>query len=87
MPKPMFNIKFRIPSVLMAALSASLMASPVKAAEELFLSYDSVLLSVKVASLEAFVKEGEIAPDLQLYLSPANAAEKEEFRQALLKRE
>lgn len=87
MPKPMFNLKSRITSVLMAALSASLMASPVKAAEELSLSYDSVLLSVKVASLEAFVKEGKIAPDLQLYLSRANAAEKEEFRQALLKRE
>lgn len=82
----MFNIKSKITSVLMAALSASLMAIPVNAAEEIFLSYDSVLLSVKVASLEAFAKEGKIDPDLQLYLSRANAAEKEEFRQALLKR-
>lgn len=86
MRKPMFNIKSKITFVLMAALSASLIAIPIKAAEELFLSYDSVLLSVKVASLEAFAKEGKINPDLQLYLSRANAAEKEEFRQALLKR-
>ncbi len=86
MRKPMFKIKSKITSVLMAALSASLVAIPVKAAEELFLSYDSVLLSVKVASLEAFAKEGKIDTDLQLYLSRANAAEKEEFRQILLKR-
>ncbi|PSF32460.1 dienelactone hydrolase [Aphanothece hegewaldii CCALA 016] len=82
----MLNIKSKIISVLMATLSASLIAIPVKAAEELFLSYDSVLLSVKVASLEAFAKEGKINTDLQLYLSRANAAEKEEFRQILLKR-
>ncbi|WP_242577836.1 alpha/beta hydrolase [Chroococcus sp. FPU101] len=82
----MLDIKSKISFVLMAALSASLIAIPVKAAEELFLSYDSVLLSVKVSSLEAFAKEGKIAPDLQLYLSRANAEEKEEFRQVLLRR-
>ncbi|PSF30981.1 hypothetical protein C7H19_23435 [Aphanothece hegewaldii CCALA 016] len=86
MPKSILKIKSKITSVLMATLTASLIALPVKAAEELFLADDAVLLSVKVSSLEAFAKTGKISPDLQLYLSRANAAEREEFRQALLRR-
>lgn len=82
----MSKIKSKMTSFLIAALSASLLAIPVKAAEELLLSYDSVLFSVKVASLEAFAKEGKIDSDLKLYLSRVSAAEKEEFRQVLLRR-
>jgi predicted dienelactone hydrolase len=68
---------------LLCALATSL---PVQAAEKLYFSYDPLMLSVRVESLEIFAKDGTINKDLGAYLRFANPEQQAKFREALLKR-
>jgi predicted dienelactone hydrolase len=66
--------------------SVLLTASPVRAAEKIFLTYGPLQLSVKVSSLETFAKEGKIEQDLEFYLGKASQEQQAQFRKALLER-
>jgi predicted dienelactone hydrolase len=61
-------------------------AIPVWAAEKLYLTYGPMKLSVSVASLETFAKEGKINKDLEFYLGRATPEQQAKFREALLER-
>lgn len=76
----------RATSFLCGTLLAGLTALPLKAAEEIDFVYTPFNFSLPVASLEAFARTGKIDPSLRTYLSFATPEQKEEFREALLKR-
>ncbi|MEA5508539.1 alpha/beta hydrolase [Crocosphaera sp. UHCC 0190] len=59
---------------------------PVKAAEKLFLSYGSLMFSLRVDSLETFAKTGTINEDLGFYLNLVSPEQQAEFRTALTKK-
>jgi predicted dienelactone hydrolase len=59
---------------------------PVRAAEQIYLTYGPVYWPVKVASLETFAKDGTINKDLRVYLGSTTPEQQTQFREALLKR-
>jgi predicted dienelactone hydrolase len=61
-------------------------AIPVRAAEKLYLTYGPLQLSVSVASLETFAKEGKINKDLEFFLGQATPEQQAQFREALVER-
>ncbi len=84
----MFPMKFKktdakIALFFLGIVSMFLTSIPVKAAEKLFLTYDSLIFSVKVESLESFAKEGTINKDLGFYLDRVSPEKRAEFRKAL----
>jgi predicted dienelactone hydrolase len=73
-------------SLALAILCTLASAIPVWAAEKLYLTYGPLKLSVSVASLETFAKEGKINKDLEFYLRNATPQQQAQFRKALLER-
>ncbi len=75
-------------SFTLAITSAFLTAFPLFAAEQIYIVYDWVSLSLEVDSIETFAKEGIVDPELDVYLSIAGLKQEqqEELRQALLTR-
>jgi predicted dienelactone hydrolase len=71
---------------LCSAVAIGLTALPGKTAEKIELVYTPLVLSLPVASLENFARTGAIDASLKTYLARATPAEREEFRQVLLKR-
>ena len=69
--------------------SVLLTSLPVKAAEKIYFIYGPLSLSLGIDSLTLFAEEGLVNNELEYYLGIAgvNEQEKEEFRQALLKKE
>lgn len=69
-------------------LSALLAALPVRAAEKLTFFYGPFTQSVQVSSLNVFVEDGSVNPDLEFYfkLAKANPQTQQEFRKALTMR-
>ncbi len=56
------------------------------AAENIYLTYSSLKISLKVSSLENFAKDGTISKDLEFYLNRVTPEQREEFRKVLLQR-
>ncbi|PSF35050.1 dienelactone hydrolase [Aphanothece hegewaldii CCALA 016] len=78
------NFSIRLLTVsLLCSLAPSL---PVKAAEQIYLTYGPIYWSVKIASLETFAKDGTINQDLRTYLRGTTPEQQAQFREALLKR-
>jgi predicted dienelactone hydrolase len=73
-------------SLALGTICTLLSAIPVLAAEKLYLTYGPLKLSVRVASLETFAKEGKINKDLEFYLGRATPEQQAKFREALLER-
>ena len=71
------------PSLLWGTAVALLTALPVRAAERLVFSYGPMEFYLAVASLEAYAKEGTVAPDLAFYLRFIKPEDRPELRQAL----
>ncbi|WP_013322655.1 alpha/beta hydrolase [Gloeothece verrucosa] len=59
---------------------------PVSAAEQIYLTYGPLKLSLKVDSLETFAKDGTINNDLGFYLKRTSPEQQAQFREALTKR-
>lgn len=59
---------------------------PVKAAENIYLTYGPAKLSLRVESLELFAKENKINKNLAFYFRKTNEEQETEFREALTKR-
>jgi predicted dienelactone hydrolase len=73
-------------ALFIGSLTVGTIALPAKTAEEIEFVYTPLVLSIPVASLEKFAKTGAIDASLKTYLGRATPKEREEFRQALLKR-
>ena len=75
-------------SFTLGTLSVLLTSLPMKAAEKIHFIYGPLILSLKVDSLALFAEEGIINKELAFYLNAAglNEEQKENFRQALLKK-
>lgn len=72
--------------VSVGILSTLVTSLPVKAAEKIYLTYGPVKMSVKVASLETFAKDGTINKNLEFYLKSTSPEQREQFREALNKK-
>ena len=75
-------------SFTLGGLSVLLTSLPMKAAEKIHFIYGPLILSLKVDSIALFAEEGIINKELAFYLNAAglNEEQKENFRQALLKK-
>lgn len=60
-----------------------LTASPVQAAERIYLEVGPLLFSLSVASLETFVQEGKITREFARYANQVDQQTREQIRQAL----
>jgi predicted dienelactone hydrolase len=67
-------------------LGAILISIPAKAAERIYFNYGLIGLSISVSSLENFAQRGIIDQELRFYLRGVSEADREKFRQALLKK-
>jgi hypothetical protein len=67
-------------------LGAILISIPVKAAERIYFNYGLIGLSISVNSLENFAQRGIIDQEMRFYLRGVSEADREKFRQALLKK-
>ncbi|ACK72599.1 protein of unknown function DUF1400 [Gloeothece citriformis PCC 7424] len=70
----------------LVSFCAVVMATPVKAAEHIYLTYGPAKLSLRVESLELFAKENKINQDLTFYFRRTTEQEEAKFREALTKR-
>lgn len=72
-------------NLLLALISILLTSMPVKAADNVFLTYRSLKFSLRVESLEEFAKTGNVNQDLRFFLQFLGEREREEFRTILNK--
>lgn len=80
------NLTAKITLFCLGIISTCLSSIPVKAAENLFLTYGPVKLSVKVESLENFAQNGTIDEELAFYLNRVSPEEQAQFREILTKK-
>jgi predicted dienelactone hydrolase len=73
-------------SLALATICTLASAIPIRAAEKLYLTYGPLGISVSVASLETFAKEGKINKDLEFFLGQATPEQQAQFRAALVER-
>ncbi len=80
------TLKYKTSLFALSLVSLCLTSIPVRAAEKLFLSYGSLIFSVKVESLEKFAKEGTINENLSQYLDLVDSEKQAEFKEFLTKK-
>jgi predicted dienelactone hydrolase len=73
-------------SLLLGTILAPLVALPAEAAEHIYFNYGPLRLSIRVDSLEQFAREGTVNQELAFYLEDVSPQQREQFRQALLRR-
>jgi predicted dienelactone hydrolase len=56
------------------------------AAENIYLTYSSLKVPLRVSSLEAFAKDGTVSKDLEFYLNRVTPEQRDEFQKALSQR-
>lgn len=82
-----FDSWFRhLTSITFATLTSLSLTLPTYAAEKIYFVFDSLILSLRVSSLETYAKEGKANQQLNQYFYFAGASEedKKAFREALL---
>ncbi|MDJ0507814.1 MAG: alpha/beta hydrolase [Crocosphaera sp.] len=82
------SLKKQLKNITLATLAAILTAYPVFASQRLIFIYPPINLSLGIDSLELFATEGLVNKELAYYMNLAGVgeAEKEAFREALLKK-
>lgn len=73
-------------SVTLGVFCALITAIPVKAAENIYLTYGPAKLSLRVESLELFAQENKVNQNLAFYFIKSTEQEQAKFREALTKR-
>ena len=81
---PMKTAKHWTQALTLSTLSILCLNISVRASEKITLVFGPLKRSVKVSSLENFVKTGEVNRDLQFYLSSTSTEQRETFRKALV---
>ena len=76
----------RLGTVALGIFSAVLTTIPVKAAEEIYLTYGPLKLSLKIDSLETFAETGTVDQNLAMYLNKANPEQQAKFKEALVEK-
>jgi predicted dienelactone hydrolase len=86
MIRPLIKTIRKMPPLALAVLSAVLTTLPVKAAEQIYLTYGPLKLSLSVDSLETFAKTGKIDQNLGRYINRATPEQQAKFREALVEK-
>jgi hypothetical protein len=76
------RLEFRL-GLIFGMSAIVLMASPARAAEQIYLEVGPLLFSLSVESLETFVQEGKITKEFARYANQFDRPTREQFRQAL----
>lgn len=77
------RLSLKIVSLGLGTTCAIASALPAQAAEKIYFTYGSFSFSLRVSSLKAFAKEGEVRPDLRFYLGLVDEKQQNIFKNAL----
>ncbi|ACK71641.1 protein of unknown function DUF1400 [Gloeothece citriformis PCC 7424] len=83
---PKFKLRLKKLSVILGVMGAVVTGNPVKAAENIFLTYGPFKLTLRVESLELFAEENRVNQNLAFYFRRTTEEQQAEFREALTKR-